>query len=75
VNGLQSGSLAITNAFAAEHGFLPGQGSVLRIIVENLFYPVTLEGLYQVMRFAKTVVKMCSNVATVNPLTFFFFHF
>lgn len=27
---------------------VPGQGPVLRIIVENLFYPVTLEVLQQV---------------------------
>ncbi|XP_075302996.1 polypyrimidine tract-binding protein 3 isoform X1 [Opisthocomus hoazin] len=58
VNGLQSGSLAITNAFAAEHGFLPGQGSVLRIIVENLFYPVTLEGLYQIFSKFGSVMKI-----------------
>ncbi|TKS85122.1 Polypyrimidine tract-binding protein 3 [Collichthys lucidus] len=29
-------------------GFAPGQSPVLRIIVENLFYPVTLEVLQQV---------------------------
>lgn len=73
VNAMQSGSLAVTSALAAEGGPLPGQGSVLRIIVENLFYPVTLEVLYQVMRIAKKIVKICSNVAIVNPLIFFFF--
>lgn len=30
-------------------GFGPGQSPVLRIIVENLFYPVTLEVLQQVL--------------------------
>nr|XP_013798886.1 PREDICTED: polypyrimidine tract-binding protein 3 isoform X4 [Apteryx mantelli mantelli] len=58
VNAMQSGSLAITGAFATEVGFLPGQGSVLRIIVENLFYPVTLEVLYQIFSKFGTVLKI-----------------
>ncbi|KAJ7417548.1 hypothetical protein WISP_64114 [Willisornis vidua] len=47
VNAVQHGSLAVTGAPAAEGGHLPAQGSVLRIIVENVFYPITLEMLYQ----------------------------
>lgn len=50
VNAVQSGSLALTGAPSTEGGLLPGQSSVLRIVVENLFYPVTLEVLYQVRR-------------------------
>ncbi|XP_035165976.1 polypyrimidine tract-binding protein 3 [Oxyura jamaicensis] len=58
VNAVQSGSLAITSALAAEGGLLPGQGSVLRIIVENLFYPVTLEVLYQIFSKFGPVLKI-----------------
>ncbi|KAM6187461.1 polypyrimidine tract-binding protein 3 isoform 2-T5 [Sarcoramphus papa] len=54
VNTMQSESLAI----AAEGGLLPGQGSVLRIIVENLFYPVTLEVLYQIFSKFGSVLKI-----------------
>lgn len=48
VNAVQSGGMALTGAPMTESGLPPGQSSVLRIIVENLFYPVTLEVLYQV---------------------------
>ncbi|XP_064358312.1 polypyrimidine tract-binding protein 3 isoform X4 [Dromaius novaehollandiae] len=58
VNAVQSGSLAITGAFTTEVGLLPGQGSVLRIVVENLFYPVTLEVLYQIFSKFGTVLKI-----------------
>ncbi|KAF1457586.1 Polypyrimidine tract-binding protein 3, partial [Spheniscus demersus] len=58
VNAMQSGSLAVTSALAAEGGPLPGQGSVLRIIVENLFYPVTLEVLYQIFSKFGAVLKI-----------------
>lgn len=58
VNDMQSEDLAITSAVAAEGGLLPGQGSVLRIIVENLFYPVTLEVLYQIFSKFGSVLKI-----------------
>ncbi|NXK53481.1 PTBP3 protein, partial [Chauna torquata] len=58
VNAVQSGSLAITSALATEGGLLPGQGSVLRIIVENIFYPVTLEVLYQIFSKFGPVLKI-----------------
>ncbi|KAF1532756.1 Polypyrimidine tract-binding protein 3, partial [Eudyptes chrysocome] len=58
VNAMQSGSLAVTSVLAAEGGPLPGQGSVLRIIVENLFYPVTLEVLYQIFSKFGAVLKI-----------------
>ncbi|XP_009284486.1 PREDICTED: polypyrimidine tract-binding protein 3 isoform X3 [Aptenodytes forsteri] len=58
VNAMQSGSLAVTSALAAEGGPLHGQGSVLRIIVENLFYPVTLEVLYQIFSKFGSVLKI-----------------
>lgn len=47
---MQHGNPGITSALAAEGGVLPSHGSVLRIVVENVFYPVTLDVLYQVMR-------------------------
>ncbi|XP_024918284.1 polypyrimidine tract-binding protein 3 isoform X3 [Cynoglossus semilaevis] len=37
---------------------VPGQGPVLRIIVENLFYPVTLEVLQQIFSKYGTVLKI-----------------
>uniref|UniRef100_A0A8C3K2U5 Polypyrimidine tract binding protein 3 n=1 Tax=Calidris pygmaea TaxID=425635 RepID=A0A8C3K2U5_9CHAR len=54
VNAMQSGNLALT----ADGELLPGQGSVLRVIVENLFYPVTLEVLYQVFSKFGSVLKI-----------------
>ncbi len=35
-------------ATASDGGMMPGQSPVLRIIVENLYYPVSLEVLHQV---------------------------
>ncbi|KFQ89206.1 Polypyrimidine tract-binding protein 3, partial [Phoenicopterus ruber ruber] len=58
VNGMQSGNLGVASAFAAEGALLPVQGSVLRIIVENLFYPVTLEVLYQIFSKFGSVLKI-----------------
>ncbi|KAK4815611.1 hypothetical protein QYF61_004826 [Mycteria americana] len=58
VNAMQSGSLAVTSALAAEGGLFPGQGSVLRIIIENLFYPVTLDVLYQIFSKFGSVLKI-----------------
>ncbi|NWR22649.1 PTBP3 protein, partial [Emberiza fucata] len=47
-NAVQHGNLGITSALAAEGGVLPSHGSVLRIVVENVFFPVTLDVLYQI---------------------------
>ncbi|KAM6034112.1 PREDICTED: polypyrimidine tract-binding protein 3-like isoform X1 [Chlamydotis macqueenii] len=58
LNAKQSESLAVTSSSAPEGGLLPGQGSVLRIIVENLFYPVTLEVLYQIFSEFGSVLKI-----------------
>ncbi|XP_009480864.1 polypyrimidine tract-binding protein 3 isoform X1 [Pelecanus crispus] len=58
VNAVQSGSVAVTSARADERGLLPGQGSVLRIIVENLFYPVTLDVLYQIFSKFGSVLRI-----------------
>ncbi|XP_058027065.1 polypyrimidine tract-binding protein 3 isoform X1 [Ahaetulla prasina] len=58
VNAVQSGGMALTGAPITESGLPPGQSSVLRIIVENLFYPVTLEVLYQIFSKFGTVLKI-----------------
>ncbi|XP_061488327.1 polypyrimidine tract-binding protein 3 isoform X3 [Rhineura floridana] len=58
VNAVQSGGLALTGALATEGGLPPAQSSVLRIIVENLFYPVSLEVLYQIFSKFGTVLKI-----------------
>ncbi|NXY16732.1 PTBP3 protein, partial [Atrichornis clamosus] len=58
VNAVQHGNLAITNTLAAEGGLLPSNTSVLRIIVENVVYPVTLEVLYQIFSKCGFVLKI-----------------
>ncbi|XP_073662517.1 polypyrimidine tract-binding protein 3 isoform X3 [Tursiops truncatus] len=58
VSAVQSGSLALPGAPANEGTILPGQSPVLRIIIENLFYPVTLEVLHQIFSKFGTVLKI-----------------
>ncbi|KAM6363773.1 polypyrimidine tract-binding protein 3 [Pluvialis apricaria] len=54
VNTMQSGN----NVLAPGGQLLLGRSSVLRIIVENLFYPVTLEVLYQIFSKFGSVLKI-----------------
>ncbi|NXS49555.1 PTBP1 protein, partial [Balaeniceps rex] len=61
VNSVQSGNLALTASAAAavDAGMaMAGQSPVLRIIVENLFYPVTLDVLHQIFSKFGTVLKI-----------------
>ncbi|XP_047555077.1 polypyrimidine tract-binding protein 3 isoform X3 [Lutra lutra] len=58
VSAVQSGSLALPGAPTNEGTILPGQSPVLRIIIENLFYPVTLEVLHQIFSKFGTVLKI-----------------
>lgn len=58
VNAIQSGGLALTGGPTGESLMLSGQSPVLRIIVENLFYPVTLEVLHQIFSKFGTVLKI-----------------
>uniref|UniRef100_A0A7N4V1R6 Polypyrimidine tract-binding protein 1 n=2 Tax=Dasyuridae TaxID=9277 RepID=A0A7N4V1R6_SARHA len=60
VNSVQSGNLALSaSAAAADAGMaVAGQSPVLRIIVENLFYPVTLDVLHQIFSKFGTVLKI-----------------
>ncbi|NXF20592.1 PTBP3 protein, partial [Rhodinocichla rosea] len=57
-NAMQHGNLGITSALAAEGGVLPSHGSVLRIVVENVFCPVTLDILYQIFSKFGFVLKI-----------------
>ncbi|XP_051498537.1 polypyrimidine tract-binding protein 3 isoform X1 [Apus apus] len=56
VNAMQAGNLTVTSALGADGGLCPG--SVLRMIVENLFYPVTLEVLFQIFSKFGSVLKI-----------------
>ncbi|KFP09865.1 Polypyrimidine tract-binding protein 1, partial [Egretta garzetta] len=60
VNSVQSGNLALSaSAAAVDAGMaIAGQSPVLRIIVENLFYPVTLDVLHQIFSKFGTVLKI-----------------
>ncbi|KAM6986771.1 polypyrimidine tract-binding protein 3 isoform 1-T2 [Aplochiton taeniatus] len=59
VNAVHSGNMGLGGtASGGEGGFMPGQSPVLRIIVENLFYPVSLEVLHQIFSKFGTVLKI-----------------
>ncbi|XP_068012311.1 polypyrimidine tract-binding protein 1 isoform X5 [Melanerpes formicivorus] len=60
VNSVQAGNLALAApAAAVDAGMaMAGQSPVLRIIVENLFYPVTLDVLHQIFSKFGTVLKI-----------------
>ncbi|NXN57857.1 PTBP3 protein, partial [Rynchops niger] len=58
VDAEQSGNQVTERAVAADGGVHPDQGSVLRVIVENLFYPVTLETLHQIFSRFGFVMKI-----------------
>lgn len=58
VNAVHSGGLTLAGGPTGEGLMLSGQSPVLRIIVENLFYPVTLEVLHQIFSKFGTVLKI-----------------
>uniref|UniRef100_A0AAZ3PQ83 Polypyrimidine tract-binding protein 1 n=3 Tax=Oncorhynchus tshawytscha TaxID=74940 RepID=A0AAZ3PQ83_ONCTS len=59
VNAVHSGNMALGGSASGSDGALmPGQSPVLRIIVENLFYPVSLEVLHQIFSKFGTVLKI-----------------
>ncbi|KAJ8278715.1 hypothetical protein COCON_G00057810 [Conger conger] len=60
VNAVQTGGMAggMTMAAVADPGSMGGHSPVLRIIVENLFYPVTLDVLHQIFSKFGTVLKI-----------------
>uniref|UniRef100_A0A8C7XVS7 Polypyrimidine tract binding protein 1a n=1 Tax=Oryzias sinensis TaxID=183150 RepID=A0A8C7XVS7_9TELE len=57
LHGSGMGSMAIS-AEAASMGGAASQSPVLRVIVENLFYPVTLDVLHQIFSKFGTVLKI-----------------
>ncbi|XP_054253600.1 polypyrimidine tract-binding protein 3 [Indicator indicator] len=58
LQAVKSGHLAATSALAAEGGRNPIPGAVLRIIVENPFYPITIEMLHQIFSRFGSVLKI-----------------
>ncbi|XP_061896928.1 polypyrimidine tract-binding protein 1-like isoform X2 [Entelurus aequoreus] len=61
VNALHGGAIGGVMAIPSDAGGLAGataQSPVLRVIVENLFYPVTLEVLHQIFSKFGTVLKI-----------------
>lgn len=72
MNTVQYGNVAVTSAFVPEGAVPPSHSSVLRVIIENVFYPVTLEVLNQVIRIGKTNSKICFYAASINSVFFFF---
>ncbi|KAI1900175.1 hypothetical protein AGOR_G00047300 [Albula goreensis] len=58
-NAVHSGSMNLSRSGPASNGtVVGGQSPVLRIIVENLFYPVSLEVLHQIFSKFGTVLKI-----------------
>ncbi|KAI7795511.1 Ptbp1b protein, partial [Triplophysa rosa] len=55
VNAVQTGSLALASV---DPSGMAGPSPVLRVIVENLFYPVTLDVLHQIFSKFGTVLKV-----------------
>ncbi|KAM4707857.1 polypyrimidine tract-binding protein 3 isoform 3-T5 [Discoglossus pictus] len=55
---VHSGGLTLTSGPGGDGMVHTGQSPVLRIIVENLFYPVTLEVLHQIFSKFGTVLKI-----------------
>ncbi|KAK2120156.1 Polypyrimidine tract-binding protein 3 [Saguinus oedipus] len=76
VSAVQSGSLALSGGPSNEGTVLPGQSPVLRIIIENLFYPVTLEVLHQpaaslaVVMWSCLIMPFIISLTTVNKFCF-----
>ncbi|KAJ8374775.1 hypothetical protein SKAU_G00053550 [Synaphobranchus kaupii] len=56
VNAVQTGGM--TMASVADPSSMGGHSPVLRVIVENLFYPVTLDVLHQIFSKFGTVLKI-----------------
>ncbi|XP_014342434.1 polypyrimidine tract-binding protein 3 isoform X4 [Latimeria chalumnae] len=69
VNAVQSSNMALPGATASEGTILPGQSPVLRIIVENLYYPVTLEVLHQALEGQNIYNACCTLRIEFSKLT------
>ncbi|KAK7833641.1 hypothetical protein U0070_020662 [Myodes glareolus] len=69
VSAVQSGNLSLPGAPSNEGTVLPGQSPVLRIIIENLFYPVTLEVLHQALDGQNIYNACCTLRIDFSKLT------
>ncbi|GAB1288547.1 Polypyrimidine tract-binding protein 3 [Apodemus speciosus] len=69
VSAVQSGNLSLPGATSNEGPLLPGQSPVLRIIIENLFYPVTLEVLHQALDGQNIYNACCTLRIDFSKLT------
>ncbi|XP_072904702.1 polypyrimidine tract-binding protein 3 isoform X1 [Hemitrygon akajei] len=58
LNAVHTSNMSMAGSTVNDGALLAGQSSVLRIIVENLFYPVTLEVLHQIFTKYGTVLKI-----------------
>ncbi|XP_062905028.1 polypyrimidine tract-binding protein 3 isoform X1 [Mobula hypostoma] len=58
LNAVHTSNMSMVGSTVNDGALLAGQSSVLRIIVENLFYPVTLEVLHQIFTKYGTVLKI-----------------
>ncbi|XP_009874690.1 PREDICTED: polypyrimidine tract-binding protein 3-like [Apaloderma vittatum] len=64
LNIMSSGRQAVRRVRVPETGLPPGQACVLRIIIDNLTYPITLEALYQIFsKFGDVlrIITFCRN--------------
>ncbi|OBS76609.1 hypothetical protein A6R68_16940, partial [Neotoma lepida] len=69
VSAVQSGNLSLPGAPSNEGTVLPGHSPVLRIIIENLFYPVTLEVLHQALDGQNIYNACCTLRIDFSKLT------
>ncbi|XP_051788985.1 polypyrimidine tract-binding protein 2 isoform X3 [Erpetoichthys calabaricus] len=58
VSAVQAASTPISGAAVSECAITPAQSPVLRIIIDNMFYPVTLDVLQQIFSKFGTVLKI-----------------
>ncbi|XP_062920665.1 polypyrimidine tract-binding protein 2 isoform X3 [Mobula hypostoma] len=58
VTAVQTASTPLTGTTASESAVTPTQSPVLRVIIDNMYYPVTLDVLYQIFSKFGPVLKI-----------------
>ncbi|XP_078264406.1 polypyrimidine tract-binding protein 2b isoform X4 [Rhinoraja longicauda] len=58
VTAVQTVSTPLTGTTASENAVTPAQSPVLRVIIDNMYYPVTLDVLYQIFSKFGPVLKI-----------------
>uniref|UniRef100_A0A4W3H5M0 Polypyrimidine tract binding protein 2b n=1 Tax=Callorhinchus milii TaxID=7868 RepID=A0A4W3H5M0_CALMI len=58
VTAVQTGGTPLTGTTISENAVTPPQSPVLRIIIDNMYYPVTLDVLYQIFSKFGSVMKI-----------------